>query len=208
MELFIIRHGQTVANSKNFYYGFTDSPITEKGREQAKAAGIFINKLNYQPDEIFISERTRTHETLELMGFHPASAKIDGRINEQNMGDFECLTFQDISAKYPQAFDEWNADFNNYKPNRGESHLEMYNRVKHFIEELIAKEKDTQKKIMIVTHGGVMRSIYSYINMDNLDVFHSVYFNNCAMIRARYITDRLVMDAIYNPIELMKVFGS
>ncbi len=207
MELMIIRHGQTVANSKNHYYGFTDSPVTEKGREQAKAAGIFVNRLNFQPDQIYISERTRTHETLELMGFDKKDAIIDARINEQNMGVFECNTFQDIQAKYPTAFDEWNADFNNYRPEGGESHLEMYLRVKAFMEDLIRQKKDTDQKILVVTHGGVMRSMYSYINADNLNVFYNVFFSNVATMRTKYITDRLVMEAIYNPIEILKLFG-
>ena len=64
MELMIVRHGQTVANSKNYYYGFTDSLLTQKGEEQAKAAGIFINRLNFKPDEIYVSELSRTHNTL------------------------------------------------------------------------------------------------------------------------------------------------
>lgn len=207
MELIIIRHGQTLANLNNWYYGFTDSPVTERGREQAKAAGIFIDRLNFRPDSIYISERTRTHETLELMGFKKSSAVIDHRINEQNMGAFECMTYQEIEAKFPQAFNEWNSDFNNYKPPGGESHLEMYNRVRSFMEELIEKEQGGSKRILVVAHGGVMHSAYTYINRENLDSYYSVYFNNCAVLRAKYFNDRLVMDAIYNPEELLKVFG-
>lgn len=207
MELMIVRHGQTVANSKNYYYGFTDSLLTQKGEEQAKAAGIFINRLNFKPDEIYVSELSRTHNTLELMGFDKKDAVVDARINEQNMGIFECHTFQEIQKKYPTAFDEWNADFNNYRPQDGESHLELYLRVKDFMVDLIEKKKDTDRKILIVTHGGVMRSMYSYLNGDNLDVFYNVFFNNVATMRTKYITDRLVINAIYSPVELMKLFA-
>ncbi len=207
MELIIIRHGQTFANTKNWYYGFTDSPVTERGREQAKAAGIFINRLNFRPDAIYISDRIRTHETLELMGFNKESAVIDSRINEQNMGEFECMTYQEIESKFPKAFDEWNSDFNNYKPPGGESHLEMYNRVRSFMEELVEQEKDRNRKILVVSHGGVLHSAYTYINRENLDSYYSVYFNNCAILRSKYFNDRLVMDAIYNPEELLKIFG-
>ena len=207
MELMIVRHGQTVANSKNYYYGFTDSLLTQKGEEQAKAAGIFINRLNFKPDEIYVSELSRTQNTLELMGFDKKDAVVDARINEQNMGIFECHTFQEIQKKYPTAFDEWNADFNKYRPQDGESHLELYLRVKDFMVDLIEKKKDTDRKILIVTHGGVMRSMYSYLNGDNLDVFYNVFFNNVATMRTKYITDRLVINAIYSPVELMKLFA-
>ena len=73
--------------------------------------------------------------------------------------------------------------------------------------DLIEKKKDTVRQILIVTHGGVMRSMYSYLNGDNLDVFYNVFFNNVATMRTKYITDRLVINAIYSPVELMKLFA-
>lgn len=208
MEIMFVRHGETVANKNNWYYGLTDSPVTERGQEQGKAAGIVIDRLNFKPDIIYMSERTRTHETLELMGFDKDSAIIDRRINEQNMGEFECMTYQEIAAKHPKAFDEWNLDFNHYKPPGGESHLELVTRVKSFMEDLIDQEKNLNRRVLVVSHGGVMHSVYTYINRENLDSYYSVYFNNCAMLRAKYFSDRLVMDAIYNPEELLRSFES
>lgn len=205
MEIMFVRHGETIANRNNWYYGLTDSPVTDRGKEQGKAAGIVIDRLNFKPDVIYMSERIRTHETLDLMGFDKNKAIIDSRINEQNMGVFECMTYQEIAAKYPGAFDEWNSDFNNYKPAGGESHLELVTRVKSFLEDLIEQEKNKDRRILIVSHGGVMHSVYTYINRENLDSYYSVYFNNCAMLRAKYFSDRLVMDAIYNPEELLKI---
>lgn len=119
MELLIIRHGQSIANIDHLYYGATDSPITEKGIKQAKAAGRLIRLMDFRPDEIFLSERTRTHDTLRNMGFSLDRAHIDGRLNEQNMGQFECLKFERIAEKYPTEFRKWKADFNHYRPHQG-----------------------------------------------------------------------------------------
>lgn len=206
MELLIIRHGQTLANLNNWYYGFTDSPVTERGREQAKAAGVFIDRLDFKPDAIYISERLRTHETLELMGFQKDDAVIDGRINEQHMGDFECMTYQEIASRYPEEFKSWRDNFKSYAPPGGESHLEFYERVRSFLEEISEQEKDGNRKILAVSHGGVMHAAYAYINGDNLDAYYGAYFNNCSVLRAKWFHDRLVIDAIYNPEEILKSF--
>lgn len=205
MEILMVRHGQTEANVHNWYYGFTDSPMTALGEEQARTAGVFINKLKFEPDKIFISERHRTRDTLTLMNFPLAAAQVDGRINEQHMGQFECMAYEDIKAKYPQAFDDWNKDFNNYAPPGGESHASLYNRVKDFLEELIDKYGQTEEKIFIVTHGGVMHSTYAYLNGDHLESYYSVVFNNCSMMRMKYMKDRLVLNALVSPEEIIRL---
>lgn len=206
MELIIVRHGQTVANTRNWYYGFTDSPVTDKGRKQARAAGLLIEGLKFSPDVIYLSERTRTHETLQHMGFDTQSAIIDARLNEQHMGAFECMTYQEIQASYPTAFDEWNRDFNHFKPPGGESHMDLNLRVRSFLDELVEEERGRGRRILVIAHGGVMHSAYAYINRNRMDTYYSVYFDNVAMLRSKYLNDRLVMDALYNPAELVSAF--
>ncbi|PKK39164.1 hypothetical protein ABB02_01396 [Clostridiaceae bacterium JG1575] len=208
MDLLIVRHGQTLANTKNWYYGVTDSPLTPRGMEQAKAAGLLINRLQFSPDLLFCSERERTVDTLSLMGFEAAFAKVDRRLNEQHMGDFECMTYEEIGRRYPKVFDEWNADYNHYAPPGGESRETLYHRVKSFFEELVAQEGDSDKKILVVSHGGVMHSAYTYFNGGSWDAYYGVYFGNCATLRARTIGGKLVVHALYNPEELQKAYGS
>ena len=39
-KIYFVRHGQTVWNVENKICGSTDSPLTEKGRQQAKETGM------------------------------------------------------------------------------------------------------------------------------------------------------------------------
>ncbi len=205
MEILFIRHGETLANTKNYYYGFTDSPMTERGKEQARAAGLVVNKMKFHPDKIYISERHRTRDTLELMGFKPNIATIDGRINEQNLGKLECMTYQEIEKKYPDVFNDWNKDYHGYRVPEGESHLDLFNRVVSFLEELIKNEKGYNRKILVVSHGGVMASIYTYIIGGNMNYRNSAYFSNCAVLKTRLMSDQLVIEALFNPEEIVKI---
>ena len=36
MKIYLVRHGQSVGNVKNLWYGSTDLPLTDLGREQAR----------------------------------------------------------------------------------------------------------------------------------------------------------------------------
>ena len=41
-DLYLVRHGQTLFNRKKMISGWTDSPLTELGLEQARRAGAFL----------------------------------------------------------------------------------------------------------------------------------------------------------------------
>ena len=54
--LYFTRHGETVWNVENKICGMTDSPLTERGRQQArklgeavKASGVHIDEILYSP---------------------------------------------------------------------------------------------------------------------------------------------------------------
>jgi len=53
-----------------------------------------------------------------------------------------------------------------YSIENGYSFIEVYNRVKSFMEEL---KKESVENILICTHGGIIRTIYTYILEGSLD---------------------------------------
>ena len=52
-KIILIRHGQSLWNAENRFTGWVDSDLSEKGKAEAKLAGLLIKKLN-----ISISMRT------------------------------------------------------------------------------------------------------------------------------------------------------
>ena len=47
MKLVLIRHGESEWNKLNLFTGWTDVDLSEKGREEAKAAGQVLRYLLY-----------------------------------------------------------------------------------------------------------------------------------------------------------------
>lgn len=43
-KLVLVRHGESIANRDNVYTGWNDVPLSKKGIEQAKNAGLKVEK--------------------------------------------------------------------------------------------------------------------------------------------------------------------
>lgn len=203
MQIILLRHGQTEANSKELFYGFSESNLTDLGREQAKEAGLLLKKLKFNPTKIYVSERTRTHETLECLGFKINDATIDGRINERNMGKIEGMNYKEVNELFPTLFEDWGKDFANYILQDGESWKLVYDRVVHFLEEVIEKYKGTDEKILVVAHGGILACFWTYLAAGNFNVMFNMFFDNCAMMRAYEQNGKYILNGLFYPHELI-----
>lgn len=66
-DLYLVRHGQTLFNRKKMISGWTDSPLTELGFEQARRAGAFLRHRGLVFDHAYTSTLTRTHVTIQAV---------------------------------------------------------------------------------------------------------------------------------------------
>lgn len=66
-DLYLVRHGQTLFNRKKMISGWTDSPLTELGLEQARRAGAFLRHRGLVFDHAYTSTLTRTHVTIQTV---------------------------------------------------------------------------------------------------------------------------------------------
>ena len=65
-KLILLRHGQSQWNLENKFTGWKDVPLTDKGIEEAKKAGILLKSNNIEIDLIFSSVLQRATETAKL----------------------------------------------------------------------------------------------------------------------------------------------
>ena len=66
-KLIIVRHGQSEWNAKNKFTGWVDSPLSTKGKLEAKKAGKLIKELNIPITYTFTSFLIRAKNTLEII---------------------------------------------------------------------------------------------------------------------------------------------
>ena len=64
IELILLRHGQSEGNLARIFQGQLDYPLTDKGREQARAARERLG--DYTPDLLLSSPLKRAYETAQI----------------------------------------------------------------------------------------------------------------------------------------------
>ena len=146
MKLYIVRHGQTGYNIDNKVCGISDVELTSLGKQQAIKAREQLE--DQKIDYIFASPLQRAYETAKIINEnHQLEIKIDSRIQEINFGKFEGIVN--------------NEEFQYYKQNYG-LHYPGGESLFSFLEELENKYSD--KNILVVCHGGIVRVIHSYFH--------------------------------------------
>ena len=148
MEVILIRH-TSVDVPKGTCYGFTDVPVATTFAEEAEVTRQ--NLTRYEPfDAVFASPLTRARLLAAYCGY--PQPRLDNRLKEMNMGDWEMMRYDDIESKDP-AILKWYNDYMNLAATNGESYRMLYQRVANFLDEL--RQHDYQR-VAIFAHGGVL----------------------------------------------------
>lgn len=156
-ELIIVRHGETEWNLLRKLQGHQDSPLTEKGREQAQCAAAVLKGKNI--DYFYSSDLGRAKHTAEIINEELKKEIIfDTRLRERKFGIFENIEQKFLPEKYPEAFKAHKSGDVNFVVPGGESRKERYDLHIECINEIVKKHSGST--IMIVSHGGFLESIF------------------------------------------------
>lgn len=192
LNIYLLRHGQTEQNLKGFYYGNLDVDITSKGIKQIEYISNKVKNVTF--DKIYVSNMKRAISSASIISRNKDISFIrDKRLNEMNLGVFEGKSYEDIQREYPIEFQKWSDDWKYYAPPEGESYVDFYERVKEFFQEVLKLEDEN---VLLVAHGGVIRSILTYVMGENLDVFWKFGSKNGDLTLVKYEYENLYIDSI------------
>lgn len=103
-KLILVRHGQSQWNLENRFTGWWDVDLTEKGIDEAKAAGVLMQKKGVLPTICFTSFQTRAIKTLNLALEEMTRLWLpvtkDWRLNERHYGGLTGLNKQETRDKH------------------------------------------------------------------------------------------------------------
>jgi broad specificity phosphatase PhoE len=97
-EIVLIRHGETEWTLAGKHTGRTDIPLTDRGREQARAVGEALRGRRHAL--VLTSPLERAAETCRLAGFGEAAAPRD-ELMEWDYGAYEGRTTVEIREERP-----------------------------------------------------------------------------------------------------------
>ena len=96
-KLYMLRHGETLFNVLWRKQGFCDSPLTERGIQQAKNTGAYLREHGISFDHAYSSTSERARDTVELIVPGMPYEALKG-LKEWNFGTFEGVT-EDVSPR-------------------------------------------------------------------------------------------------------------
>ena len=144
MEIVLVRHGETEWSRSGKHTGRTDVPLTELGREQARAVGEALRGRHFAL--VLTSPLGRALETCRLAGFGDRAEQRDD-LMEWDYGAYEGRTTVEIREEHP-GWTLWRDGVP-----EGESIDEVAARVDRVVTKLRSLDGDT----LLFAHGHVLR---------------------------------------------------
>ena len=150
MNLYVVRHGETIWNVERKVQGVTDIPLTDKGMSEAKELQDLISTLNI--DVVISSPLERARETANILIDSTLPINTDDRIKERDWGMNEGALIDTVDT-----WDCWDVILNT-KVQNIECIQDFMYRVSSFIEYIKIRYSD--KNVLIVTHSAVSRVVH------------------------------------------------
>ena len=191
-QLILIRHGQSLWNAENRFTGWVDSPLSERGVQEAIKAGRLIKEFNIDVEEAFTSFLSRAIDTLNFLlkelGKNNLIINKTWYLNERHYGSLTGLNKEETKQKIGESLflkyrRSWNIapppmEKNNKNislfgslnktipvdkvPNT-ESLKDTHDRVIQYYNETISNIFKKNNVVIIVAHGNSLRALCKYL---------------------------------------------
>ncbi|MFI1762782.1 histidine phosphatase family protein [Streptomyces sp. NPDC020800] len=152
-DLFLVRHGETEWSRSGRHTGWTDVPLTEHGREEARRLVPLIRP--HRIGAAFVSPLQRARETAELIGID--DARIDADLHEWDYGGYEGVTTVEIQRTMPDWFLFTDGVAPGPPGHPGESPEQVGERADRMLGKVDAALADTDGVVVLVAHGHFLR---------------------------------------------------
>ena len=160
MYLYLVRHGQSVGNEKQLFFGRSDHPLTGLGREQARQAADKLREVSFT--RCVSSDLVRAWDTaLACVEGREIGVEADPALREQDMGEMEDLTFAQARERCGELFERMLDDWIHVAPPGGESVAHMIQRVGACVDEIVRRGEDA----LIVAHNGSLSLILRHFGL-------------------------------------------
>ena len=192
-KVVLLRHGESTWNKENRFTGWTDVDLSEKGRDEAQAAGRLLKQEGYAFDLAFTSVLTRAIRTcwiaLDELGELWIPVERSWRLNERHYGALQGLNKAETAARHGEAQvkiwrraydiappaltpdDERHPSRDRRYASLAPSELPLTESLKDTVarflpywHETIAPQVRAGKRVIIAAHGNSLRALVKYLD--------------------------------------------
>jgi broad specificity phosphatase PhoE len=182
VEIYLARHGQSLANVEGILAGHQDSPLTDVGREQAQELADLAKKAGLKFDHVYVSPLSRAKETAQIIarGTGSPEPEVMPDLIERNFG---ILTGKHISEIPKLATELLETDKIGYftEAEGSETFPEALARANKVLEDV--KRRHPDGKVLLVAHGDIGMMLFAaFHSVDWRDALLHFHFGNSELL--------------------------
>jgi len=191
--LLLLRHGESTANADDLFGGWTDYPLTNRGRDQAAAAGRLIRDTGLSPAAVHTSLLIRAVDTADLLmaqsGRSGVTPQRSWRLNERHYGALQGRPHSAVRNEFGvELYGEWRRSYHLAPPALGpddpahprfdpryaalppndlpssESLATVRRRLVPYWQDTIAADLSAQRITLVVAHGNSLRALCMHLD--------------------------------------------
>lgn len=167
MEIYLIRHAETEWNIEERLQGWSDSPLSQRGRRMALEMGKRLEKIDF--DMVYSSDLGRARESTQLiLGQRDLPRIYTSDLRELALGPWEGRLFEEVKRDYPREMDIYFHQPQLHKLPHCEDYYDLDKRIRSFLKRLISRD---QQRVLVVGHGVSVQAILNLVEGIGLEEF-------------------------------------
>lgn len=184
ITFYVTRHGQTEYNLEGLAQGWCDSPLTEKGIEQAKSLGKGLEDVEFA--RVYSSTSKRAIDTAKnIIDNKDIQIETDDRLKEMNYGSLEGKPRELLWHKDGVAGPAWDYYYENgWIEYGGEDISIVGKRMMDVFNDIVKDTSLHGKNILVSTHGMSIIALMYEIDPEMADTLGEV--SNCSITKIIY----------------------
>jgi probable phosphoglycerate mutase len=178
-RLLLLRHGQIKANRLGRWHGSTDSPLTWRGRRQAKRTARFIQTTQPTVRAVYSSPLSRCRDTAEAVAERLGlTVTLHPDLREYAIGEWENTSFEELARRYQ--FVELAVGDHDFAPPGGETLRQVAERMVPALREIHERHRH-HERVLVVSHGAAMAVALGALLDHNPGAWTNYHFANCSL---------------------------
>ncbi len=150
-RIVLIPAGKTLWEEEGRVLGDADIPLTEEGKGSIIRWGKQVGK---HIDVIYTAPTGPAKESAEIIGNKlGVKVKVEKDLADINMGLWQGMLFSELQARHPKVYKQWKGTPEKVTPPKGESLLDLKDRLDKVITKIIKKHKGKRIGIVIGQFG-------------------------------------------------------
>ncbi len=188
VRILLSRHGETVFNVEGRWQGQSDSPLTERGRAQARE---LARALSAEPvAAVYTSDLGRAYSTAAIVAeVHGLNAIRDERLREIHVGAWSGLGRAQIDVEFPGGLHAWATRPAHYLVPGGEAIHAAEARALDFFQNRMPQHLG--QTVVVISHGALCQVILVNAMGGSVnDLWLKERMDNCQISRLEWTAEQ------------------